>query len=699
MLKLAETPEGQARLDRMNVRIEETATDAIEKAEKHPGPPAQGEIDGLSGRPDMTFLPFTNATTSLPSDARPPIATTDSRPPIAHETTTTTTAQIPDDMADHEVQSDRGEIPGGDTGESGGMDIGHVCHSINTTRNNDLRVNVDDDNPESFLRIFEPMDRAQLAETHREIESAILLIGGDTKKYRRERQTRTRAIVSEIYSAPRVTAMAGRRPHYGCVPGLALDLTTTDDEGNPWDFSHEHMRDKADKLLDEERPLFLIGSPMCTAFSRLLALSAAKRDPREIKRQYDRAMIHLEFCCKLYQRQVDKGLYFLHEHPALATSWDEACMKRLLARSGVERIVADQCQLGQETDKGEPIKKPTGFLSNSPELLKALHHRCMGRHGQCSRRKGGNHAPCMGQTAKRAAIYHDRMCEAILRGISSQMRADRRVHDGEIGTNIVMTSGNDFVADNMGIKRGESVVNLCDTIPVETQVCGSNANSPSVADEPGGAHYTIKTTGDRRQAKPPRSATDLYGVLPVSNKNQRTEFVDDLTGQPLPPELVREGRAKELAYFQSKEVWVQVPRSEAFNKTGRPPITVRWVNTNKGDHQNPNVRCRLVAREIRTPGMEAIFAPTPPLEALRTVLSCAVTQFPNQTKKTWDPRSEDRMQISLIDISRAYFNAHIDPASPTYVDFPPEMNAPPGTCARLKRHMYGTRKAAEGWQE
>ena len=140
---------------------------------------------------------------------------------------------------------------------------------------------------------------------------------------------------------------------------------------------------------------------------------------------------------------------------------------------------------------------------------------------------------------------------------------------------------------------------------------------------------------------------------------------------------MKAGREKELAYFKSKEVWKIVPRSEAHARTGRPPITVRWVNTNKGDHDNPNVRCRLVAREIRTPGMEAIFAPTPPLEALRTVLSCAVTQYPDQPKKVWEPKSEERMQVSMIDISRAYFNAHVDPATPTYVDFPPEMNAPP----------------------
>ena len=80
------------------------------------------------------------------------------------------------------------------------------------------------------------------------------------------------------------------------------------------------------------------------------------------------------------------------------------------------------------------------------------------------------------------------------------------------------------------------------------------------------------------------------------------------------------------------------------------------------------------------------------------IISHATTNFRGE-KKTWEGSSEDRIQISLIDISRAYFNARTDPKNPTYVAFPPDMGMPPGTCGLLKRHMYGTRRAAEGWQD
>ena len=48
---------------------------------------------------------------------------------------------------------------------------------------------------------------------------------------------------------------------------LALDLTTADSDGKLWDFDDKVMRDRAMQKVKDERPLLVIGSPMCTAFS------------------------------------------------------------------------------------------------------------------------------------------------------------------------------------------------------------------------------------------------------------------------------------------------------------------------------------------------------------------------------------------------------------------------------------------------
>ncbi len=98
------------------------------------------------------------------------------------------------------------------------------------------------------------------------------------------------------------------------------------------------------------------------------------------------------------------------------------------------------------------------------------------------------------------------------------------------------------------------------------------------------------------------------------------KYVDDMSKQVLKDSLVQEARATELLHFNSKGVWRKRPRSDASQKTGRSPITVRRVDVNKGDDIHTNYRSRLVAMQLKatyTPG-KSYFAPAPPLEALRS---------------------------------------------------------------------------------
>ena len=67
---------------------------------------------------------------------------------------------------------------------------------------------------------------------------------------------------------------------------------------------------------------------------------------------------------------------------------------------------------------------------------------------------------------------------------------------------------------------------------------------------------------------------------------------------------------------------------------------------------------------------ESFLSPTPPLEALRTVLSLAAT-IVGSRRPCLDPKSSKRMQVSNIDIVRAYFDARIEENTPTYVELPP----------------------------
>ena len=98
------------------------------------------------------------------------------------------------------------------------------------------------------------------------------------------------------------------------------------------------------------------------------------------------------------------------------------------------------------------------------------------------------------------------------------------------------------------------------------------------------------------------------------------QFGDDITGVPLNTQKVQEARGEEIREMRRRNIYTKVPVKECYEKTGKKPIGVKFVDVNKGDEVNPNYRSRLVAKEFRD-GSESIFAGTPPLEALKLLIS------------------------------------------------------------------------------
>ena len=80
---------------------------------------------------------------------------------------------------------------------------------------------------------------------------------------------------------------------------------------------------------------------------------------------------------------------------------------------------------------------------------------------------------------------------------------------------------------------------------------------------------------------------------------------------------------------------------------------------------------------------EDLFAATPPLEALKIILSMIATDYRGH-------------KIDIIDIRRAYF--HADAIRKVYVKLQAE-DYEEGKCGRLRKAMYGTRDAALNWEK
>ena len=58
---------------------------------------------------------------------------------------------------------------------------------------------------------------------------------------------------------------------------------------------------------------------------------------------------------------------------------------------------------------------------------------------------------------------------------------------------------------------------------------------------------------------------------------------------------------------------------------GGRTIGTRWIDINKGDEESPDYRSRLVGKEFNVGSDPALYAATPPLEALRLIVSLAAT--------------------------------------------------------------------------
>ena len=136
------------------------------------------------------------------------------------------------------------------------------------------------------------------------------------------------------------------------------------------------------------------------------------------------------------------------------------------------------------------------------------------------------------------------------------------------------------------------------------------------------------------------------GKLPVvfAKQNFKKRYVDEYTGEELPPPLIRAAIEDKLMYFNSK-VWQVCSKAEMEAVPHHILVRCRWVLCNKGDAAQPDIRARLVACELnRGDKHDAFFASTPPLEAKKLLFA----SYARERK-----RNGQCLQISFVDVRKA----------------------------------------------
>ena len=434
--------------------------------------------------------------------------------------------------------------------------------------------------------------------------------------------------IAEMYSPPRMVKLARQ---LGLRDGWSLDLTREDpDDGKPWDFGTEEKRKKAMKMVDVDKPLMLVLSPMCGPFSRLnILFNYPRAEPEKVREAIKEGLMHLKFVMELCAKQHREGRFFLFEHPVAATSWMAQCVQAVESMEGVHRVNFDFCTLGMmtvdENGQPSPAKKRTGILTNSTAIAMLLEGaQCRNRHVH-TQLLGGRAGPCQ--------EYPDEFCRLIC----------------------------------TGVKREIDSVEWRNRTQKKFDISACFQKLMNIHE-----HEELATPPDED---------------PMAELYEGKEFVDDTSGTPLDKTLAIKARRLEIEYFQKMGVYTKV-RRERWMKV----ISTRWLDTNKGDEENPNYRARLVGREIKRDKRDDLFAATPPLESLRMILSICASKQSN-----WDPGKN--FVVMSNDIKRAYFYA---PATrPIFVEIPEEdrNEEDDGLVGQLNLSLYGTRDAALNWSK
>ena len=167
------------------------------------------------------------------------------------------------------------------------------------------------------------------------------------------------------------------------------------------------------------------------------------------------------------------------------------------------------------------------------------------------------------------------------------------------------------------------------------------------------------------------------------------EAWDDVFSKTLPRDKVDVARREEVDFMvHQRKLWDEVPLADCWNKTGKAPMSVRWVDTDKGHGGDMQIRSRLVARDFKgnDKDRDDLFAETPPLEAKRLLFSRAATMLPNGKFR----------KLLFIDAKKAHLNPKCE--QDVYIQLPEECNSSHDMCGKLNFWLYGFRQAASAWE-
>ena len=145
-------------------------------------------------------------------------------------------------------------------------------------------------------------------------------------------------------------------------PGIIVDMSVD----AQMDMRVETYRTQTRHNIARSDPLIIFGAPPCTVFSSMQNINHKYHGAPEWNRKYEEGILLLQCAVDVYWDQIARGKFFLHEHPATASSWDLPMIRELAEHPGVEIVTGDMCRWGmhlpeeshnQGTDHSVLVKK------------------------------------------------------------------------------------------------------------------------------------------------------------------------------------------------------------------------------------------------------------------------------------------------------------------------------------------------------
>ena len=173
--------------------------------------------------------------------------------------------------------------------------------------------------------------------------------------------------------------------------------------------------------INEERPRLAIVSYPCRLWSKLADTNyRSSQERRRLAKLRKEEEPFLELCEEIFESQLARGDDALAENPLCSKAWSVPAMKRILGHPEVYAGVGHGCRFNvRSSSSGMLLKKPTLWVSTSPEICDALSLRCQNTSGHVHH----EHGECQGgDVSRRAGQYTVEIAKAIHKGFVKTLK-------------------------------------------------------------------------------------------------------------------------------------------------------------------------------------------------------------------------------------------------------------------------------------